>query len=108
MKYTHELILCIVNAGFSDAVMEAARECGAGGGTVIHARGTANKEAESFFKITIQPEKEAVMILVPTAIKDDVLHALYGKVGLQTPGQGIALALPVDGVVGLPKPEENS
>lgn len=108
MKYTHELILCIVNAGFSDAVMEAARECGAGGGTVIHARGTANKEAESFFKITIQPEKEAVMILVPASIKDDVLHALYQKVGLQTPGQGIALALPVDGVVGLPKPEENS
>ena len=108
MKYTHELILCIVNAGFSDAVMEAARECGAGGGTVIHARGTANKEAESFFKITIQPEKEAVIILVPTSIKDDVLHALYAKVGLQTPGQGIALALPVDGVVGLPKPEENS
>ena len=108
MKYTHELILCIVNAGFSDAVMEAARECGAGGGTVIHARGTANKEAESFFKITIQPEKEAVIILVPAEIKDDILHALYAKVGLQTPGQGIALALPVDGVVGLPKPEEKA
>ena len=102
MKFDHELIVCIVNAGFSDAVMEAARACGAGGGTVIHARGTANKEAETFFKITIQPEKEAVMILVPSLIKDDVLHALYGKVGLQTPGQGIAMALPVDGVVGLP------
>ena len=102
MKFEYELILCIVNAGFSDAVMEAARACGAGGGTVIHARGTANKEAETFFKITIQPEKEAVMILVPTRIKDDVLHALYQRVGLQTPGQGIAMALPVDGVVGLP------
>lgn len=102
MKFEHELILCIVNVGFSDAVMEAARACGAGGGTVINARGTANKEAETFFKITIQPEKEAVMILVPGAIKDSVLRALYEKVGLQTPGQGIALALPVDGVVGLP------
>ena len=103
MKFEHELILCIVNAGFSEMVMEAARESGAGGGTVINARGTANKEAETFFKITIQPEKEAVMILVPSAIKDTVLRALYDKVGLQTPGQGIALALPVDGVVGLPR-----
>ena len=102
MKFEYELILCIVNTGFSDAVMEAARACGAKGGTVLSARGTANKEAETFFKITIQPEKEAVMILVPSVIKDDVLHALYGKVGLQTPGQGIALSLPVDGVVGLP------
>lgn len=108
MKFEYELILCIVNVGFSDVVMEAARACGAGGGTVINARGTANKEAETFFKITIQPEKEAVMILVPSAIKDDVLHALYDKVGLQTPGQGIALSLPVDGVVGLPKPAERS
>ena len=106
MKFDHELIVCIVNAGFSDAVMEAARACGAGGGTVINARGTANKEAETFFKITIQPEKEAVMILVPTAIKDDVLHALYQKVGLQTPGQGLAMALPVDSVVGLPSQTE--
>lgn len=107
MKFEHELILCIVNAGYSDMVMDAARACGAGGGTVLHARGTANKEAETFFKITIQPEKEAVIILVPSKIKDDVLHALYQKVGLQTPGQGIAMALPVDGVVGLPsqKPE---
>ncbi len=102
MKFEHELILCIVNAGYSDVVMDAARACGAGGGTVLHARGTANKEAETFFKITIQPEKEAVIILVPSKIKDDVLHALYQKVGLQTPGQGIAMALPVDGVVGLP------
>ncbi|MBQ9777723.1 MAG: P-II family nitrogen regulator [Clostridia bacterium] len=102
MKFEHELILCIVNAGYSDVVMDAARACGAGGGTVLHARGTANKEAETFFKITIQPEKEAVIILVPSKIKDDVLHALYQKVGLQTPGQGIAMALPVDGVVCLP------
>ena len=102
MKFEHEMILCIVNSGFSGEVMDAARACGAGGGTVLHARGTASPEAESFFKITIQPEKEMVMILVPSEIKDDVLHALYQKVGLQTPGQGIAFALPVDGVVGLP------
>ena len=101
MKFEYELILCIVNAGFSDAVMEAARACGAGGGTVIHARGTANKEAETFFKITIQPEKEIVMILVSEELKDDILTALYRSVGLNTPGQGIAFSMPVDAVVGL-------
>ena len=101
MSYDYEMIVCIVNAGFSDAVMSAAREYGAKGGTVLHARGTANPEAEHFFKITIQPEKEVVMILVPSAIKDDILHALYKDVGLNTPGQGIAFAMPVDHVVGI-------
>ena len=44
--FKHEVILCIVNNGFSDVVMDAAREFGAGGGTVINARGTASLEAE--------------------------------------------------------------
>ena len=105
MQYNHEAIFCIVNSGYSDAVMEAAKKLGASGGTVINARGTAPKDAESIFGITIEPEKEIVMILVPTAIKADVLHALYQEAGLNTPGQGIAFALPVDGVVGLSSPD---
>ena len=94
-KFEHELIVCIVNAGF------AARSVGAGGGTVIHAKGTANKEAEALFRITVQPEKEMVMILVAKKLKEEVLHTLYKSVGLNTPGQGIAFSLPVDEVVGL-------
>ena len=101
MDYQYEMILCIVNAGFSDAVMDTARKLGAGGGTVIHARGTANGLAEKKFEIPVSPEKEIVMILVPAEIKDDVLHGLYRAVGLKTPGQGIAFSLPVDAAVGL-------
>ena len=101
MEYSHEMIVCIVNAGFSDLVMDTAKEYGAGGGTVLYARGTAPIEAETFFKIAIQPEKEMVMILVERELRDDILHALYKHVGLATGGQGIAFSLPVDSVVGL-------
>ncbi len=107
MQYNHEAIFCIVNSGYSESVMDAAKKLGARGGTVINARGTATKEAETFFHITIQPEKEIVMILVPSKIKDDVLHALYKEVGLDSAGQGIAFSVPVDSVVGLAKPEES-
>lgn len=110
---TNELIICIVNTGFTDVVMDAAREKGARGGTVIHGRGTANKEAEEFFHISVQPDKEMVMILVPSEIKDDVLHAVYQAAGLKTAGQGIAFSLPVTHVVGIsspaaPKPTETT
>ncbi len=101
MEFEYEAIFCIVNTGYSDAVMEAAKKFGAKGGTVINGLGTASKEAETFFHITIQPEKEIVMILVPAKIKDDVLHALYKEVGLETAGQGIAFSVPVDSAVGL-------
>ena len=101
MKFEHEVIFCVVNAGFSESVMDAAKEFGARGGTVIRARGTASSEAEKLFNITIQPEKEIVMILVSSDIKDDILRAIYREVGLKTPGQGIAFSMPVDNVVGL-------
>ena len=101
MEFKHEVIFCIVNAGFSEAVMDAAREVGARGGTVLHASGTANSDAEKIFGITIQPEKDVVMILVSSEIRDKVLHALYDSVGLKTEGKGIAFALPVQDVVGL-------
>lgn len=106
MDKGYEVIFCIVNAGFSETVMDAAKEVGARGGTVIHARGTANKEAEQFFHITIQPDKEIVMILVPTDIKDGVLHAIYQHAGLKTAGQGIAFSMAVDNVVGISAPAE--
>ena len=107
MEFQHEVIFCIVNSGYSEQVMESAKKLGARGGTVLNARGTANKDAETFLGITIQPNKEIVMILVPSEIKDSLLHALYQDVGLNTPGHGIAFALPVDGVVGLSEGAEN-
>ncbi len=97
----YELIVCIVNNGFSETVMDVARAAGAGGGTVMHARGTANKDAEKFFGISVQPEKEMVFIIVSKDVKDGVLHAIYKEVGLQTAGQGIAFSVPVRDAVGL-------
>ena len=45
------LIVCIINNGFSDLVMDAAVKCGAKGGTTFHARGTGNKDIEKFVEI---------------------------------------------------------
>jgi nitrogen regulatory protein PII len=94
-------ILCIVNDGFSTEVMDVAKKCGARGGTVMHARGTAAKEAEKIFNISIQPEKEIVMILAQIDLVDSILKGLYNAIGSKTQAQGIVFALPVDEVVGI-------
>ena len=115
METKYEVILCVINAGFSELVMDAAKEVGARGGTVIHARGTANKEAEQFFHITIQPDKEIVLILVQEDIKDKVLHAIYQLGGLKWAVLVFAFYWPGVEVVGLsapvgasvPQPEAN-
>jgi len=96
MENKFELVLCIVNAGYSQVVMEAARAAGAKGGTVLRARGSANPESEEFFNIKIQPEKELVMILVPKTIKDDIIKAVYKDAGLPQEARGIVFSMPVN------------
>ena len=96
-----EVILCIVNKGFADRAMDAARAAGAKGGTILHGRGTAAPDAEKLFGVTIQPEKEIVMILVANKIRDAVVKALYDAVGTGTDAQGLTFTLPVAHTVGL-------
>ncbi len=97
----HDLIVTIVNRGFTDLVMDAALPAGARGGTVVHARGAGAQEASQFFGITIAPEKEMVLILVPHDRKVPVMQAITRGAGLNSEGQGLVFSLPVTDVMGV-------
>ena len=101
MNREYEMIFCIVNAGHSQTVMDAATRSGARGGTIIRGRGTADPEAEQFFHLAVQPDKEILLILVDKEIKDSVLKAVHHEAGLDRESQGMAFSLPVDEAVGL-------
>lgn len=101
MENNFEAIICFVNTGFSDLVMDAARGEGARGGTVINARGTAVKTMEKKYGVAITPDKEMILIVVSIDIRDKVLSAIYKAAGLDTEGHGIAFTVPVNDVVGL-------
>lgn len=101
MENNFLLLVTIIDKGFTDLVMNAAREKGARGGTVLNARGTSNKEIEEKFKIVISSEKEVILILADVKIADDILKAINDAAGLHTKGRGIAFALPVEDVAGL-------
>jgi nitrogen regulatory protein PII len=97
----YRLIITIVNRGFADLVIAAAREAGARGGTVMYARGTGIHETEKFMDIQITPEKEMVLVLVTRAAVKDITKAILGASGLKTKGRGISFTLPVTDVVGM-------
>ncbi len=103
----HEVIFVIVNSGFAEEAMDVAREQGVRGGTIINARGVAREEEATFFGITVHAEKEILMMVVDKEIRDNVLNALYSRMGMGKKAQGIAFSLPVSDVAGLVKlPEE--
>lgn len=100
-SFEHALIVTIANKGFSDEVMDAAKAAKATGGTVIHARGASVKEAEKFFGITIQPEKELILILTKSEHSEEIMQAITREKGLHTDAKAIAFSLPVNSVAGL-------
>lgn len=95
------MIMAIVNQGFSGAVMEAARPEGASGGTVFHSRRIGSEEAMKFWKISVQEEREVVLILARKEDKLSIMQAIGKKCGVHSEAQGIVLSLPVDESVGL-------
>ena len=95
------MIMAIVNQGFSEEVMNAARPVGASGGTVFHSRRIGSAEAMKFWKISVQEEREVVMILARKDEKQAIMQAIGKSCGMKSEAQGMVLSLPVDGVVGL-------
>lgn len=101
MDNKFEIVFTILNRGFSDLVMDSARKEGATGGTIITARGTASKEVERMFGLTISQEKEIIMILTTKENKNRIMTAICRSAGLNTQGKGITFSLPVDDVLGV-------
>ena len=97
----YSMIMAIVNQGFSEDVMNAARPKGASGGTVFHSRRIGNEEAMKFWKISVQEEREIVIILAQKEDKKAIMQAIGENCGMESKAQGIILSLPVDGIVGL-------
>ena len=94
------LIITVVDKGNTESVMEAARGAGAGGGTVVRAKGTG-AEIAKFFGVSISEEKEMVYIVASRQGRDAIMRAIMDKVGGQTEAHGVVFSIPVDGVIGI-------
>ena len=97
----HHLIIVITEPGYTNMVMDAARGAGAYGGTVIHAKGTGMELAEKFMGVSLASEKELVLIVTKTELKNPIMQAIMKDAGLQTKAKSIAFSLPVTDTAGL-------
>ena len=100
-EYTHELIVSIVTRGNAENVKEAAKNSGAKGGTMVHGLGLGGEEAARFLGISIQEEKDVVLIVVHKDDREEVMKAIVGACGIESEARGICFSLPVDSAVGL-------
>jgi nitrogen regulatory protein PII len=98
-----KLIVAFVEDSKTDAIMNAARDAGATGCTVINqARGEGIKESKTFFGLTLTTQRDVLLLLVEKHLSRQILEHI-GEVGEfdATPGTGIAIQIDVEDAVGI-------
>ncbi|WP_346704835.1 hypothetical protein [uncultured Agathobaculum sp.] len=96
-----DAVVVVMERGYTNVAMDAARKAGARGGTVIAARGIAEDEVKRFFGIEIQAEKEIVFLIVRSEERQEVMTALMKAVGMNTRSHGLVLSVPLSSAIGL-------
>ncbi len=99
MKF--KLIFAPVKTHKTDPVVDAAKEVGATGATIISARGTGMNEAKTFFGLTLEDQTDIVIFLLEEHLVKTVLKAIKTAGEFDKPGTGIAFVIPVEQVVGM-------
>ncbi|ACR13833.1 P-II family nitrogen regulator [Teredinibacter turnerae] len=98
-----KLILVFAEDAKTDKIMDAAREAGATGATIInHARGEGLKAKKTFFGLTLESQRDVVLFLVEEHMSRQILERIAEVGEFDTsPGTGIAVQIDVEDAVGI-------
>lgn len=103
-----EMIVAMINRGYSDFVIDASRDAGATGATVLYGRSSIKKDDDFLNGVPIQSEKEIILILVKKSLRKKVMQEISRRTHLQEKGNGVCFCLPVSSVMGLTPFEKKS
>jgi len=98
-----KLIIAFVEDSKTNAVMDAARNSGATGCTIIsNARGEGLQQNKTFFGLTLSSQRDVVLLLVEEHLSRQILEHI-GEVGKfdEKPGTGIAVQIDVEDAIGV-------
>lgn len=98
-----KLIVAFVDDSRTDEIMEAAREAGATGATIItNARGEGLKQSKTFFGLSLDTPRDVLMFIVEEHLSRHILERIF-EVGQfdEEPGSGIAIQIDVEDAVGV-------
>ncbi len=96
-----DLIVTIVRKGYAEQIVQASKEAGAEGATILLGRGTGIHEQKKLLGIPIEPEKEIVFTVITDDKTEKVLQAITKAGKLERPATGIAFIIPLKQVVGI-------
>ena len=68
---------------------------------MIHAKGTGLERAEKFLGVSIADEKELILIVTKTEMKNAIMKSIMDHAGLESKARAVVFSLPVTDTAGL-------
>jgi len=98
-----KLIIALVDEGQTKDIMQAARDAGATGATVVGAaRGEGLAPKKTFFGLNLEAQRDMLMFIVEEHLSRPVLESIAAKGDFENnPGSGLAFQLDVEDTIGL-------
>ena len=97
----YKLIVACVKPEYSDQTVDAAKENGATGATILPGRGTGMHEAKTFFGLTLEARTDVILFLVDAVLVPTLLDAISKASKFEEPGTGIAYVVDIDKAIGM-------
>ena len=98
---SYQVVFAALKPDVTDAVVDAAKECGISGATIVPGRGTGLQEAKTFLGLTLETQTDVVFFLTEPELVEPVIAAIEKAGRLDEHGTGVVFTLPVDRVAGI-------
>ena len=96
-----KVVIAALKPDVTDAVVDAAKECGISGATIVPGRGTGVHEAKTFLGLTLETQTDVVIFLTEDEWVDPVMAAIHTAGRLDEHGTGVVFVIPVEQVAGI-------
>jgi hypothetical protein len=99
MKFA--VLVAIIADDLEEKAIDVAKQAGAGGITLLDARGIAAKQKKTFFGLTYEGAQTVLICVLERKLSLTVMKALKVKLELATNSKGVVFTVPLDHMAGI-------
>ncbi len=99
MKFA--VLIAILAEDLEEKAIDAAKQAGAGGVTILDARGIAAREKRSFFGLTYEGSQSVLLFVLEKKLSLQVMKAISEELKLREDSRGVVFTVPLEHLAGI-------
>ncbi|MBK1672431.1 transcriptional regulator [Ectothiorhodospira shaposhnikovii] len=99
MKFA--VLVAILADNLEEKAIDVAKQAGAGGVTIVDARGIGAKEKKTFFGLTYEGSQSVLLMVLEKKLSLAVMKALRDELDLKSHSHGVVFTVPLEHIAGI-------